>query len=391
MKKLLALILALALSLGILASCAGNSPSETPPPLPSEDIALPDEPSTEPDESEPLFFTDSAGRTVELPANITSISPSGALAQMFLIAIAPDYLVTIASEYSEEDAKYIPGEVVGLPVVGQFYGSDDLNFESIAAIGPELVIDVGEPKNTIVEDMDSITANLAIPSVHITATLDSTPDAFRTLGAILGREERGEELAQFCEKILAQTDEIMAQIGDNKVSALYLLGDAGLNVLAKTSFHSEVLDKLTDNLAVVDEPSSRGSGNETDLEQISLWNPQVILFAPGSVYADVASDPTWSQLDAIKNRQYYEVPQGPYNWMGTPPSINRYLGMIWLTQILYPVEAQFGVFEEVQEYYKLFYGYDLTNEEFESLSGLVSIHPILDDINDAATPADLAA
>ncbi|MDR2615623.1 MAG: ABC transporter substrate-binding protein, partial [Oscillospiraceae bacterium] len=141
-----------------------------------------------------------------------------------------------------------------------------------------------------------------------------------------------------------------------------------LNVLAKTSFHSEVLDKLTDNLAVVDEPSSRGSGNETDLEQISLWNPEVIIFAPGSVYSDVAGDPAWSQLDAIKNGKYYEVPQGPYNWMGSPPSINRYLGMLWLTYILYSDVEHFDLYEEVREYYGLFYGYDLTTDDFRELT-----------------------
>ncbi|MDR2616184.1 MAG: ABC transporter substrate-binding protein [Oscillospiraceae bacterium] len=369
MKKLLALILALTLCLGALASCATDAPAASPTPTPSETAETPDDVTPdEPDAPETVSFTDSAGREVELPSSITKISPSGALAQMFLIAIAPDLLVTVASDYSEADAKYVPREVVGLPVVGQFYGSDDLNYESIAAIGPQLVIDVGEPKNTIVEDMDSITANLAIPAVHVTATLDSTPEAFRTLGKILGREEKGEELALFCEKILTQTNDLMEKVGDDKITALYLLGDAGLNVLAKTSFHSEVLDKLTDNLAVVDEPSSRGSGNETDLEQISLWNPEVIIFAPGSVYSDVAGDPAWSQLDAIKNGKYYEVPQGPYNWMGSPPSINRYLGMIWLTGILYPSLAEFDLYEEILEYYELFYGYSLSPDEFYVLT-----------------------
>lgn len=365
MKKLLAIILALTLTLGLLVSCAGDTTDETPTPTqPSDVTGTPDETGGD---SEPVSFIDSAGREVELPANITRISPSGALAQMFLIAIAPDLLVTVASDYSEADAKFVPQEVISLPIVGQFYGSDDLNYESIAAIGTQLVIDVGEPKNTIVEDMDSITANLAIPAVHITATLDSTPEAFRTLGKILGREEKGEALAQFCEKTLTRTDMIMDAVGDDKTTVLYLLGDAGLNVLAKTSFHSEVLDKLTDNLAVVDSPSSRGTGNETDMEQISLWNPEVIFFAPGSVYSEVAEDPVWSHLDAIKNGKYYEVPQGPYNWMGSPPSINRYLGMIWMTQLLYLDVAEVNFYEEVREYYSLFYGYDLTADELYAL------------------------
>ncbi|MDR0904831.1 MAG: ABC transporter substrate-binding protein [Oscillospiraceae bacterium] len=363
MKKLLSLLLALAMCVSLFA-CAKteNPPEATPSASPTAEATVTEE------APEFVTFTDSANRTVEIPTNITKISPSGSLAQMFLIAIAPDLLVTVASGYGESDAKYVPAALNDLPVVGQFYGSEDLNFESIAAIGSEIVIDIGEPKKTIVEDMDSITTNLAIPAIHITATLDSAPEAFRTLGTILNREAKGEELAAFCERALAQTAEIMASVGDNKVSALYLLGDSGLNVLAKTSFHSEILDYVTDNLAVVDEPSSKGSGNETDLEQISIWDPEVILFAPGSVYGSVAADPTWSQLQAVKNNNFYEVPLGPYNWMGSPPSINRYLGMLWLTNILYPEFAVFNLYDQVKEYYNLFYGYDLSVADYDELT-----------------------
>ena len=38
------------------------------------------------------------------------------------------------------------------------------------------------------------------------------------------------------------------------------------------------------NQAVVASPSSRGTGNEVDMEQLYLWNPEVIIFDAGSVY-----------------------------------------------------------------------------------------------------------
>jgi iron complex transport system substrate-binding protein len=119
----------------------------------------------------------------------------------------------------------------------------------------------------------------------------------------------------------------------------------------------------------VDNPSSRGSGNEADLEQILLWDPEAILFAPGSVYAKAGDDPVWKQLRAVKNRAYYEVPQGPYNWMGSPPSVNRYLGMLWMGKILYPQYAAYDLYRETAEYYRVFYGYELSRERFNRLMG----------------------
>ena len=124
---------------------------------------------------------------------------------------------------------------------------------------------------------------------------------------------------------------------------------------------------MTENVAVVDSPSSKGTGNEVDIEQILLWNPDVILFAPGSIYGTVTSDSAWTELDAIKNDNFYEVPFGPYNWMGFPSSVQRYLGMLWLAKLLYPEQADFKLFTEVQNYFKLFYHCELTQAQFEDL------------------------
>ncbi|AEF81750.1 ABC transporter substrate-binding protein [Leadbettera azotonutricia] len=319
------------------------------------------------------LFTDSAGRTVKLPQNIRRIVPSGALALMFLQAIAPDMICAIPSAFTAEQGEFIPQSLQKLPIVGQFYGAANLNPEEIAAIGPDIIIDVGEPKDTIAQDMDSISASIAIPTVHITATLESTPEAFRMLGVLLDRQAQGNALADFSQRTLDSAQGIMNRVGNNKKAVLYCLGKGGTNVLAAGSFHAEILDWMTNNQAKVDNPASRGSGNETDLEQISLWNPEIILFGADSVYAQAASDPAWKQLRAIKNGAYYEVPQGPYNWMGSPPSINRYLGMLWLGTILYPEYVQYDLYTEAAEYYKLFYGYTLSQERFNRIM-VNSIH-----------------
>jgi iron complex transport system substrate-binding protein len=287
---------------------------------------------------------------------------------MFLLAVSPDLICAVSSAYGPEQAEFIPPYFAGLPVVGQFYGAANLNPEEIARIGPDLIIDVGEPKDTIARDMDAISASTGIPAVHITATLQSTLDAFRMLGRLLDRVEQGEKLALFCEKTLNSAENIMNQVGSRKKSVLYCLGKSGLNVLARGTFHTEVLDWMADNRAVVDNPAGRGTGNEANMEQILLWDPEVILFGPGSVYGQAAGDPVWRQLTAIKTGAYYEVPDGPYNWMGSPPSINRYLGMIWLGKILYPQYAAYDLYAETAEYYRLFYSHELTRREFDRLT-----------------------
>jgi iron complex transport system substrate-binding protein len=327
--------------------------------------AAPNRDARKPETAKTVLFTDSAGRQVEVPTAITRIAPSGSLAQMFLLAIAPELLCAVSGPYSADQAEFIPEHVKNLPAVGQFYGSRDLNPEEVAGIAPDIVIDVGEPKDTIAEDMDDISRTIAVPAVHITATLQSTPEAFRTLGRLLGKEAKGDALAGFCERALAESGAAMKR-SDRKPSILYCLGPSGTNVLAAGSFHAEVLDWLAVNAAVVGNPSSRGSGNETDMEQILLWDPDIILFAPDSIYTAAGSDRLWSELRAVRNRNYFRVPLGPYNWMGSPPTINRYLGMLWLGKLLY--NAEYDLYAETAEYYRLFYGYDLSRERFNTLT-----------------------
>ena len=73
-------------------------------------------------------------------------------------------------------------------------------------------------------------------------------------------------------------------------------------------------------------------------------------------------------MTAIKEGNYYEVPNGPYNWMGFPPSVQRLLGMMWMAKILYPEAADYDLYTEVAEYFKLFYHTDLTEEQFSTLT-----------------------
>lgn len=312
------------------------------------------------------IFTDSAGREVEVDAEITRIAATGPLAQIALYAIAPDLMVGWTSDWSEASEKYIPEEYLALPVLGQLYGGKgEMNLEELLAADPQVVIDFGQPKASIVEDLDGLQEQTGIPFVHITASLLETGDAYRKLGELLGREEEGEALAAYCEETCEKC--LAAAEASEPAKLLFITGENGLNVIAKDSFHAEVVDLLADNLAVVDEPSSKGTGNESDLEQIMNWNPEVIIFSPDSIYETVGEDPAWQTIPAIENHRYYEVPAQPYNWMGFPPSVQRYPGMLWLAKTLYPDAADYDLKEEIVRYYDLFYHYELTDEEYEEL------------------------
>lgn len=210
--------------------------------------------------------------------------------------------------------------------------------------------------------VDSCEREVELPK-EITAYVPSGPLAQIILYAITP-----EELAAFCERVYDRTLSIMEKVGDNKVKGIFVVGEDGLSVLAKSSYQAETFDLLVDNAAVVDNPVSKGSGNEVTMEQISLWNPDFVLFGPMSIYDTVKEDDSWKQIQAVAMNHYIEVPEGPHNWMGSPPAVQQYLGLIWLTAELYPEYCDYDVKEEIMEYYRLFYHCELTEEQYNALT-----------------------
>ena len=351
-KRLLALVLALVMSLSLFACGQKQQEDKTDDGTQTETTRV---------------FTDSCGREVTVPADIQKVAVSGPLAQMVVFAIAPDKMVGVANAWDESAKAYFDAKYLELPLLGQLYGGKgELNLETLLAAAPDVVIDVGEPKDSMAEDLDALQEQTGIPFVHIDAYLASMDDTYAMLGDLLAMPNEAQGLADYCRYAYDRAVEIANSV--EKVNLLYITGDQGLNVIAKGSYHAEVIDMLANNLAVVDEPSSKGTGNEVDMEQILNWNPDAVIFAPGSIYSTVADNENWQTIPAIRDGRYYEVPMGPYNWMGFPPSVQRILGMQWMAKVLYPDAADYDMYETTQTYFQLFYHCDLTAEQYAALT-----------------------
>ena len=316
-------------------------------------------------------FTDSTGRTVTLPGEITKIAITGPLSQVYILPLAGDMLVGVSNAYAQDAQAYLPAYIYEKTEIGQLYGGKgEMDLEALLAAAPDVVIDIGEPKGSMADDLAGLTEQTGIPFIHIDATVKTAPDAYRTLGQLLGREDKAEELASWCETTYANMTAMMERVdaGNARKGLLYCLGDKGVNVIAEGSFHAETVNMMSRNLAVVADVVSSGAGNEVDLEQILLWDPDVIIFAPDSCYADIGADPQWQSVSAVAAGNYYETPYGPYGWLSSPPAVQRYLGMLWLGSLLYPEYAQYDLQQEVTEYYRLFYGCELTEEMYRELT-----------------------
>ena len=387
-RRILALLLVFAMFAALMTGCAsdkqetaanGTAQTEQTASEPADAAAEEAEAAEEPvapaeetaAEAETLVFTDSLGREVELPKDIARIAPSGAVATMILAAIAPECMVTINATPTESQMAFLPANLASLPETGQMYGSKaNLNLETLLAADPQVVIDLGDKKGDMTEDLNALQEQIGIPVIFIEADLAHMAEAFRTLGGLLeGKADRGQELADLVDRTTALAAESSAKITDDmRVRAMYTTGEDGLGTNAAGSIQAQVLDMVgVENAVVVEDVSSKGGGNVISLEQLYNFDPDVILFADGSIYDTVADDSAWSQLTAISSGRYYEIPGSPYSWLSGPPSMNMILGVWWLGNLIYPEIYDYDMAEMTQELYKTLWGYELSSEEVTAL------------------------
>ena len=317
-----------------------------------------------------MVLDDSGRDEVEIPAEITRIAPSGATATMMLTPIASDLMVGIAASPSVDQEKYLPEELLYLPTFGQFYGSKStMNMESLIEAEPQLIFDLGDKKVTVKADMDSIGKQTGIPALFYDGTLEHMADTYRTLGKLLGREERGEEIAEFIDRTVDMAERNSAKISDkDKITILYGTGATGLAVNAQGSSQAQVIPLIgAKNAIIPEEITDKGGGTIVSMESLYEDEPDMIILTEGGPYEEL-QDNEWSELKAVKTGRYYEIPGDPYCWMSSPPSVNMVLGVWWLGQLAYPdVYNDYDMVEVAREYYKLFWNYDLSDKEAKAM------------------------
>lgn len=316
---------------------------------------------------ETRLFTDSTGREVELPEKITRAASAGSLANIMLYSVAPEALVGWSSAPPQAARAYMEEKYWDLPEYGGFR-RDDFNREALMASAPEVIIDVGEWDQGYREELDALQEQTGIPVILLEAGLDQLPAAYRALGTLLGAEERGEELAAYCEEVVSDAREKAASIPEEDRVRVYYGQDDGLSTILSGTIHSQIYELVGAEIVVESGGAQIKSGGGTvSMEQLMVWDPDVILFAGGSIYDSAGEDPAWSGLTAIREGRFYEIPTEPYNWLGRPPGPNRIVGVRWLGNLLYPEVFDCDAVREVQAYFRLFYRYELSDREAEEL------------------------
>ncbi|MEP7453531.1 ABC transporter substrate-binding protein [Phyllobacterium sp. SB3] len=311
-------------------------------------------------------FTDSAGRTVEIPDSIGKVLAAGPPASVIVYTLAPQKLAGWVREPGETDKTFLLPETRALPTYGRLTGKGGTaNVEAVIAARPDLIIDVGTINDTYISLADKVQQQTGIPYILIDGSILKTADTYRLTGNLLGVPDRAADLADYADKVLRDVRTIASQIPEkNRPRVYYGRGPDGMETGLKNSINVEILE-----VAGAVNAAAAGTGGLTNvsLEQILQWNPETILASDKSFAKEVAGDDRWAGVAAIKAHRVFTTPSSPFGWFDTPPGVNRLIGILWLEHLFYPAEAEGNLRNEVKQFYKLFYQVDVSDQQLDEL------------------------
>ena len=193
-----------------------------------------------------------------------------------------------------------------------------------------------------------------------TAASRPRPASYRLLGELIGRREDAEALARYAEQTVATIKGRIAGIPQERRARIYFArGPRGLETGLGGSITVETIEFLAQNVA----GETRGGLGNVSIEQVLVWNPEVIVTIDRDFAAKVYDDPAWSTIAAVKARRVHLAPRLPFGWVDFPPSVNRLIGLWWLAKILYPDLFPEDLNALTREFYDKFYHVRVTDQQ----------------------------
>jgi iron complex transport system substrate-binding protein len=315
-------------------------------------------------------FVDSAQRKIVLPAKVSRVFVAGPPASVMAYVLAPDAMAGWIRLPSPAEKEFLTAPARDLPETGRLTGrGDTVSLERLIAAKPDLVLDVGSTTATYVSLADRVQSQTGISYALIDGRFAATSASLRLIADMLGRQQRGAELAAYTDKTFALVDEVIARVPADKRPKVYLArGSEGLETGARGSINTEIIERVGAT-NVVEGLGGRGNVATVSLEQIIAWQPDIIVTMDRAFADSVKAKPGWDQVRAVKDGKVHLAPSLPWGWIDAPPSLNRLIGLRWLLQTFYPAEAKLDLRADTRAFYGLFYGVTPNDAQLDRLLG----------------------
>ena len=364
---------------GVLAACGSSNNNASAASSAASSEAAPSAAAA--DETGTHTVVDHGGNKVEVPNKVTRVVidqiPILSTYMAYFQGSAPyivGYCGSFKSVISDTVLKNIAPEL--MESSDTVYAQSDLNIEEIMKLNPDVILyNAGNSAHA------EILKASGIPSVGF-ATVGASTEAdpleryeqwLKLLEDIFGEPGRTEAFVAAGSGIVADVEARIAEIPEEgRPSALILwkYSDGVPQVSGNGTFGTYWMK----HLGVTDKAIEATGFAQTSMEQIYSWDPDILfLDGPGlqplrteDVLSGNVDGADFSTLTAVKSGRVYNTTLGMWNWF--TPNPDAPLVLAWLACNTYPdAFADYPLGDTIRDYYKTWYGYDVTDDELEEM------------------------
>lgn len=317
---------------------------------------------------------DMGGKKVQIPDTITKVFGTSPPSTYMIYTIDASLIVGLNFNHARgnnESSNMLDARFMALPIVGGLQGGgNSMNRETLLSLHPDVVFLWNNDASSQLAQY--LFESSKIPSINVELeSVESLPKAYLFFGEVLERMPRAKVLSAYASEALEKTKTVVKANATKRPVVYYAEGADGLATECDQSFHYEAI-KFSGGINPHLCSTKSGLGLEkVSLEQVILYNPDIIIAQEKEFVEKVKSDSRWRSIKAVRDGKVFLVPKVPFNWIDRPPSFMRLLGIQWLTHVLYdtPNAEQFKA--EMKAFYKLFLNIDLEDAPLQKILGMV--------------------
>ena len=352
MKKLIALLLALAMTLSFAACGTAEEPA-TEATVPATEATVPVTEETVPETAAPSHYPvtviDHAGREVVIEEEPQKLVSGYYISSSLLIALDLDEKMVGIEAKANKRAIYklAAPHLIDLPNVGT---AKEFDLEGCVALEPDLVILPIKLKSAV-ETLEGLGIDVLLVNPENQQLLTEM------IHMIAAATNTGDKAAALLGFTAAQESYLAETLAGAETPTVYLAGNSGMLSTAGNAMYQSDMIRLAGGVNAAAEIEDT-YWVEIDYEQLLTWNPDYIILASDATYTveDVLADPNLAACAAVASGKVYQMPSKAEAWDSPVPS--GILGALWLANVLHnEVLTDNDCTAKIDEFYETFYDF----------------------------------
>ena len=367
-KRVITLILVMVMASLLLVGCSSTKTSSSPATGASASPAAASAAASS--SSNVTTVTDFAGTTFSAAKPVKTVMGLHPIFTMLALRLAPAKVVSVDKVFTT--SYLVKGsltdlltnlgldQIKSLPVTNTSI-MQPVDPEQVLNLNPDVVVTLNKDIN-VAKLKDETKKPFVIVSKN---TLQDYSKSMRIMGVVLGNTTEANQMADYWDKIIssitAKTDGIAAS---NRLNVYHCASGSIYATVGKDTIMASIVRIAGGNNLGDQISNASNSVNETitvSMDQILKWNSDVVVANNSKQYQEIMSSPEWKAVNAVKNdRVYCQLKYGKIDGLTTIP------GLIWYNAILTAPgdsSAMDVYYKEAQNYYQLFFKYNITKDE----------------------------